>query len=184
MLNFEQVKQLEAKIAKAIEYVEQITREKNALLQRETELKERLESYHRQETGMKTQLASYQSRIDELEVLVNRFKEDQGKIEEGILAALDRLNRFESDMDKSLKPRTDEAPGDKSPKAMTSQADKTAKAARGAAGAPKGEADPGASNPEGRKGAAGEANDPMLYAREGGEGGDDSQEKDGELEIY
>jgi peptidoglycan hydrolase CwlO-like protein len=82
MLNLEQVKLLENKVAKAIEYVERVNAE-NAALQ--------------------SKLDSYQKRIDELEVVVLRFKEDQGRIEDGILSALDRLNRFESAIEKSLK---------------------------------------------------------------------------------
>jgi predicted nuclease with TOPRIM domain len=85
MLNLEQVKLLEAKVAKAIEYVERVNAE-NAALQ--------------------SKLDSYQKRIDELEVVVLRFKEDQGRIEDGILSALDRLNRFESAIEKSLKEKT------------------------------------------------------------------------------
>lgn len=84
MLNLEQVQLLETKVVKAIEYVERVSGE-NAALQ------ERLESY--------------QKRIDELEVLVMRFKEDQGRIEDGILSALDRLNQFENAIEKSLKER-------------------------------------------------------------------------------
>ena len=138
MVNFEQVKLLEAKVVKAIEHIERINREKNALLQQETELKDRvvsyqrqeaelksrlesykrqetelqakLESYQRQETELQAKLESYQTRIDELEVLVTRFKEDQGKIEESILSALDRLNQFEKDIEKSLKEKPDDKP--------------------------------------------------------------------------
>jgi len=36
-----------------------------------------------------------------------RFKDDQGKIEESILSALDRLNQFEKDIEKSLKEKPD-----------------------------------------------------------------------------
>jgi len=117
MLNFEQVKLLEAKVARAIDYVEQVTREKNALLQREAELSDRLGAYQKQEAELKAKLESYQGRIDELEVLVTRFKEDQGKIEESILSALDRLNQFEQDIENSLKGKPDGKP----PKAMTIQ---------------------------------------------------------------
>ena len=89
MINLEQVKLLEKKVAKAVDYVERLAKENAALSQRETELH--------------TKLESYQKRIDELEILVMGFKEDQGRIEEGILAALDRLNQFEKAMEKSLK---------------------------------------------------------------------------------
>jgi chromosome segregation ATPase len=96
MVSLEQVKLLETKVAGAIEYVERVTGE-NALLQ--------------------GKLESYQKRIDELEVLIQRFKEDQGRIEDGILSALDRLNQFEDAIEKSLaargKPGAEEA--DKKP---------------------------------------------------------------------
>jgi FtsZ-binding cell division protein ZapB len=81
MVSLEQVKLLETKVAKAIDYVQRVTGE-NAVLQ--------------------DKLDSYQKRIDELEVLVQRFKEDQGRIEDGILSALDRLNQFEDAIEKSL----------------------------------------------------------------------------------
>jgi FtsZ-binding cell division protein ZapB len=89
MINLEQVKLLETKVAKAVDYVEYLAKENTAM--------------HRQETELQTRLESYQKRIDELEVLVMGFKEDQGKIEEGILAALDRLSQFEKAIEKSLR---------------------------------------------------------------------------------
>ena len=88
MINLEQVKLLETKVARAIEFVERLTRENAAL--------------RHQETEMQTRLESYQKRIDELEVLVTEFKDDQGKIEESILSALDRLSQFEKAMEKTL----------------------------------------------------------------------------------
>jgi chromosome segregation ATPase len=94
MVSLEQVKLLETKVARAIEYVERVTGD-NALLQ------EKLESY--------------QERIDELEVLVQRFKEDQGRIEDGILSALDRLNQFEDAIEKSLAAREKPGEADKKP---------------------------------------------------------------------
>jgi hypothetical protein len=94
MVSLEQVKLLETKVARAIEYVERVTGE-NALL--------------------RGKLESYQKRIDELEVLVQRFKEDQGRIEDGILSALDRLNQFEDAIEKSLGAREQFGEADKSP---------------------------------------------------------------------
>jgi uncharacterized protein (DUF3084 family) len=85
MISLEQVKLLETKVARAIEFVKQVSGE-NAALQ------EKLESY--------------QKRIDELEVLVQRFKEEQGRIEDGILSALDKLNQFEDAIEKSLNSRS------------------------------------------------------------------------------
>jgi peptidoglycan hydrolase CwlO-like protein len=89
VINLEQVKLLETKVSRVAEYVERLTGENTALVQKEVELQTRLESY--------------QKRIDELEVLILQFKEDQGRIEDGILAALDRLNQFENAIEKSLK---------------------------------------------------------------------------------
>ena len=89
MVNLEQVKLLEAKVAKTIDFVERVSRENAALLRQEAELQQRLESY--------------QKRIDELEVLIMGFKEEQGRIEDGILSALDRLSQFEDAIEKSLK---------------------------------------------------------------------------------
>ncbi|MDR2746916.1 MAG: cell division protein ZapB [Treponema sp.] len=81
MVTLEQVKLLETKVVRAIEYVERISRENSQL---------------------QGKLDSYQKRIDELEVLIQQFREDQGRIEEGILAALERLNRFEDAIEKSI----------------------------------------------------------------------------------
>ena len=88
MISLEQVKLLETRVARAIEYVERVTGENNTLVQREAELQAKLDTY--------------QKRIDELEVVVMRFKEDQSRIEDGIIAALDRLNQFEEAVEKSL----------------------------------------------------------------------------------
>ena len=88
MINLEQVKLLESKVAKAIGYIEEFAKENAGLHKKEAELQARLENY--------------QKRIDELEVLVMRFKEDQGRIEDAILSALNKLNQFEEALEKSL----------------------------------------------------------------------------------
>ncbi|MDR3275773.1 MAG: hypothetical protein LBT11_00955 [Treponema sp.] len=74
MVTLEQVKLLEARVAKAIEFVNRIIGENDLL---------------------KGKLDFCQQRIDELESLVEQFKAEQGRIEEGIVSALDRLSRFE-----------------------------------------------------------------------------------------
>ena len=89
MINLEQVKLLESKVAKTIDYVERVSKDNASLLRREAELQEKLETQ--------------QKRINELEVLLNGFKEEQGRIEDGILSALDRLSQFEEAIEKSLK---------------------------------------------------------------------------------
>jgi hypothetical protein len=81
MVTLEQVKLLETKVAKAIDYVNQVSGENSRL---------------------RVTLDSYRKRIDELEVLVQQFREDQGRIETGIISALDRLNQFEDAIEKSL----------------------------------------------------------------------------------
>jgi hypothetical protein len=83
MVSLEQVKLLETRIDRAIGHVEKITAENMALQEK---------------------LDSYQKRIDELEVLVRRFRDDQGRIEDGILAALDKLNKFEDALEKKISP--------------------------------------------------------------------------------
>jgi hypothetical protein len=74
MINLEQVKLLETKVARVIDHVKKVT-EENSLL--------------------KEKLDSCQKRVDELEILVQAFKDDQSRIEDGILAALEQLNQVE-----------------------------------------------------------------------------------------
>jgi len=81
MVSLEQVKLLESRVTNVIDYVKKVNAE-NA------KLKEKLDSY--------------QKRIEELEVLVHQFKENQGRIEDGILSALDRLNQFEDALESKL----------------------------------------------------------------------------------
>jgi len=89
LISLEQVRLLETKIAKAIDYVERLTSENAALSNERASLQKKLDAN--------------QKRLDELEVLVMRFKEDQGRIEDGIIAALDRLSQFEEAFENSLK---------------------------------------------------------------------------------
>ena len=89
MISLEQVRLLETKIAGAIEFVERVTAQNSALSS--------------ERANMQAKLDSYQKRIDELEVHIMRFKEDQGRIEDGIISALDRLNQFEEAFESSLK---------------------------------------------------------------------------------
>jgi hypothetical protein len=79
MVTLEQVKLLETKVIRAVEYVERLSRENSQL---------------------EGKVDSYQKRINDLEVLIQKFKEDQGRIEEGILASLERLNKFEDAIEK------------------------------------------------------------------------------------
>ena len=81
MVSLEQIKLLESKVSRTIDYVKKVT-EENTLL--------------------KGKLDSYQKRIEELEVLIQRFREEQSRIEDGILAALDSLNQFEDALESKL----------------------------------------------------------------------------------
>jgi hypothetical protein len=88
MVTIEQVRLLESRVAKAIDYVNRQTEENGRLTEENNLLKSRLDSY--------------QKRIDELEGLILRFREDQSRIEEGIIGALDRPNQFEEAVERSL----------------------------------------------------------------------------------
>lgn len=77
MLNLDQVRLLENHVEKAVDKIQSLTSENQQL---------------------KGQLSGLQSRVLELEGLVNAFKNDQGRIEEGILNALDRLSAFEDSL--------------------------------------------------------------------------------------
>ena len=92
MITLEQVQLLETRVSKAVEYVQKVTAENTKLVSLNNELQAKLEAN--------------QKRIDELEVLVMRFKEDQGRIEDGIMSALDRLSQFEEAFENSLKEKT------------------------------------------------------------------------------
>ena len=81
MISLEQVKLLESKVTRIIDHVKKANEENIAL---------------------KANLDTYQKRIDELEVIVKQFQEEQGRIEDGILSALDRLNKFEDALESKL----------------------------------------------------------------------------------
>ena len=81
MITLEQVRLLESKVVKTLDYVKTVSTENN-------QLREKLDAYR--------------SRIDELETIVLAFKEDQGRIEAGIISALDRLNQFEDAIEQGL----------------------------------------------------------------------------------
>jgi chromosome segregation ATPase len=74
MLSLDQVRNLEARVEKALGYIDELTEENASLRER---------------------LGGYEMRIKDLEVLVRDFQQDQGRIEEGILSALEKLNAFE-----------------------------------------------------------------------------------------
>jgi chromosome segregation ATPase len=64
---------------------------------------------------LKSKLEGYQGRIDELERLVNEFKEDQGAIEEGILRALRKLDSLEDTVTGAGEAAADDEPAARAP---------------------------------------------------------------------
>lgn len=74
MVNLDQIKQLEERVSKAIEVMQNLKDENDVL---------------------KLELHDRQKRIEELENIVLVFRNDQAKIEEGILNALNHLSAFE-----------------------------------------------------------------------------------------
>lgn len=74
MVNLDHIKQLEERVSKAIELLQNLRDENDVL---------------------KLELHDRQKRIDELENIVLVFRNDQAKIEEGILNALNHLSAFE-----------------------------------------------------------------------------------------
>ena len=74
MLNLDQVRLLENKVERAVQMIKNLHTEKDAL-KKEIEARDR--------------------RISELEKLIIVFKDDQSKIEEGIINALNQLSAFE-----------------------------------------------------------------------------------------
>jgi chromosome segregation ATPase len=109
MVNIEQVRLLEKRVTKAIDYVNKVTNENTLLKEEINQLRAGYEQTKAECTRLKEEnvllnnkLETCQKRIDELEVLIQRFKEDQVRIEEGIVSALNNLNRFEDDVEKNL----------------------------------------------------------------------------------
>jgi TolA-binding protein len=75
MVSLDQIRLLESMVSKAVAVIDKLTAEN---------------------TTLKARLSEYQSRIDDLEVMISEFKTDQGEIEEGINNALLRLRGLEA----------------------------------------------------------------------------------------
>ncbi len=91
MITVEQIRQLENGVKQAVSVINSL-REENALL--------------------KTKLSGYEKRIEELEILIESFKQDQSSIEEGIVNALNQLDVLEDIFSKnSAVPSTGEENG-------------------------------------------------------------------------
>ena len=62
-------------------------------------------SLKQENTSLKTKLDEYQKRIGELEVLIDRIKQDQQEIEDGILRALEKLDHLEDSSQETVAPQ-------------------------------------------------------------------------------
>lgn len=85
MITVEQIRLLEQKVHQAVERIDLLNQENRSL---------------------KSKLEHYQTRIAEFERLIESFKKDQSEIEQGIITALDELNRLEDELD----PGTSDSP--------------------------------------------------------------------------
>ena len=74
MISLDQIQKLESRVARAVELIK-VLRKENA--------------------SLTTGLEEYRKRIDEMEILIGKFKEDQGAIEKGVMSALEQLDRLE-----------------------------------------------------------------------------------------
>jgi FtsZ-binding cell division protein ZapB len=92
MVTIEQVELLEAKVSKAIDYVKCLTAENEKLRDASSGLAAENEM-------LRGKLDGYQRRIADLEVILQGFKKDQERIEQGIISALEQLNLFEDEVD-------------------------------------------------------------------------------------
>ena len=75
MISVEQIRLLESKVQAAVATLSSL-QEENSML--------------------KSKLTDYEKRIDELEYLIEEFKEEQTEIEQGIISALNKLDSLES----------------------------------------------------------------------------------------
>ncbi len=97
MVTIEQIRLLEKKVHGAVEHIDLLTRENRSL---------------------KSRLEDYETRVSELEKLIDSFKQDQSEIEQGIITALNELNRLEDDLD-TTDDTTDDTAGDSVPPMQT-----------------------------------------------------------------
>ena len=88
MITVEQIRLLESRVTKAIDHI-RLLREEN--------------------TALKRTVDSSQTRMDELESLVQQFKSAQTEIEQGVVRALENLERLEDEVtggDEPQEPKT------------------------------------------------------------------------------
>lgn len=77
-----------------IEQIQELDQKVQAAVQRISTLKG-------ENTSLQSKLGEYEKRIAELEILIDRFKQDQSEIENGIIRALEQLDHLEDSIDDS-----------------------------------------------------------------------------------
>ena len=83
MITLDQIRKLDDKVQAAVRRIRELITENGALEKR---------------------LGQYERRIEELEVLIKTFKEDQAEIEKGIVNALSQLDHLEDDLSEKIVP--------------------------------------------------------------------------------
>ena len=83
MITLDQIRKLDDKVQAAVRRIRELKTENGALEKR---------------------LGQYERRIEELEVLIKTFKEDQAEIEKGIVNALSQLDHLEDDLSDRIVP--------------------------------------------------------------------------------
>lgn len=88
MISLDQIQKLESRVARAVELIETLRKENASLT---------------------SGLEAYRKRIDEMEILIGKFKEDQSAIEQGVMSALEQLDRLEDGLtpEEALLPEPD-----------------------------------------------------------------------------
>lgn len=104
MITLDQIKQLDFKVRKAIDKINSL-KSSNEILQEKLDI--------------------YQIRIEELEVLIDTFKEDQGAIEHGIIDALNQLDILEDTPNEKLEQAEIPSDDDESDKEITESTDES-----------------------------------------------------------
>ena len=74
MISLDQIQKLETRVSRAVELIKTLKAENTSLTSR---------------------LEEYRGRIEEMEAVIGRFKEDQNAIERGVLSALEQLDLLE-----------------------------------------------------------------------------------------
>jgi len=95
MVTLEQIRLLESKIGRAIEFVARLTEEKARLVQQNEELEEKNRA--ERET------------ITALRETIETLKEEKSRVEEGIASALGKLDQFEDAIERTLKSAANDA---------------------------------------------------------------------------